>query len=57
MSQSDVKADENTYISCISILFGRFSEECEHLTPIISSGGTPSRQCGSWSRIFHWHVV
>ena len=27
MSQSDVKADENAYILCISILFGRFSEE------------------------------
>ena len=27
MSQCDVKGDENTYISCISILFGRFSEE------------------------------
>ena len=24
MSQSNVKADENTYTSCISILFGRF---------------------------------
>jgi hypothetical protein len=31
MSQCDVKADENTYISCISILFGRFSEELRNL--------------------------
>jgi hypothetical protein len=31
MSQCDVKADENTYISCISILFGRFSEEAQWL--------------------------
>ena len=34
MSQSNVKADENTYISCTSILFGRFSEEFRYLNGI-----------------------
>ena len=43
MSLRDMKADENTYISCISILFGRLSEEGEHLTRIMS-GSEPSSE-------------
>jgi len=64
MSQSDVKADENAYIPCISILFGRFSEECEQVLPSNKStcpNHEQREECAwanrSTSGVSAWNVV
>src|SRR5438876_11785644 len=64
MSQCDVKADENAYIPCISILFGRFSEECEQVLPSNKStcpNHEQREECAwanrSTSGVSAWNVV